>query len=141
MSFVDELIARGESKPRRVIEFDHKGTILRFNVPYGGIERVELRRDCEAFVKDMMTRPNAIWVQKGLVPAGGFPKEEATAIFHLHYLSDPQWTQEDVLKMFKSNPDEVDMIAANLLLKLNEQMAEDVQLEVDEKKEPSPASA
>lgn len=136
MSFVDDLIARGEARPRRVIEFDHKGTQLRFKVPYGGVERVTLRRRCEAWVKEQTERPNAGWVASGLIPAGGFPKEEASAIFHLHYLSDPQWSQEDVLRMFNANPDEVEMIAANLLIALNEQMQADAQQEADEKKEP-----
>lgn len=137
MSFVDDLIARGEAKPRRVIEIEHRGEVLRFNLPYGGIERAKFRRKSEAFVKEMTSRPNATFVQKGLAPDCGFPEDIAAGLFMLHSMSDPQWSQEQVLAMYAANPDEVTAIAGALSSQALELMAQDAQGDYEQKKEPS----
>lgn len=134
MSFVEELIARGEGKPRRVIEIEHVGHVLKFSLPKGGLERATFRRNKERFVQEMTTQPNAIFVQKGLVPEGGYPEEEATAVFMLHSLSADGWSQETVLKMLASNYDETLQIAGAVSEIMLKHQKEDAELEMQEKK-------
>jgi len=141
MTIKEKLIARGEARPHRTIEIETKdGDILRFNLPYDGIERASYRRDREEFVKRQSTIPDPIWVEQKLVPVGGYPEGELGIFFDLHRLSDQKWSQRDVLEMFKANPVDIYALGNALATQALAMIGEDAEDYISQKKESSASS-
>lgn len=138
MSVKEKLIRRGTERPRRVIEIETRdGDVIAFTVPHTGPEKAVYRRLRENFVTEQRERPNMIWVQKGLMPEGGYPDQELGLVFDLHYLSDQGWSQQDVLEMLKENPEELQAIYVGFYGQLVQSLGESTAEEIDEKKGPS----
>ncbi len=135
MSWAQEVIERGEKRKQHVIEIvTRDGKELRFPLPFGGPARAAFRRQREDFISRQTKQPNPIWVQSGLMPAGGYPELELGVVFDLSYLCEEKLSHEDVLKMLQVNEVEVMAVYGALNRKVEVYFKEEKDLEIIEKK-------
>lgn len=116
MSIKDEIIGRGGPKQHRLEVEIEGGRVLVFLVPLNGVARVGFKRRLEEFI----AKPNLVFVNKGLVPPGGFDEATGTCLYTLMEFNQEGWSHEDILEMFDANPDETISIA----VKVSEAVAE-----------------
>lgn len=87
------------------------GVSARFLIPLSGVGRSSLERQALEFSRG---KPNAIFVQQGIMPPEGFDENVAYGLFLISATNQEGWNQTDVLEMFNEAPDEMMAIFSKL---------------------------